>query len=64
MTEGERPQERPSVDGARTPSNNRPIPPRRSTCMSAIESAPTTIPATSADTFSGAFAPPLLDKLR
>ena len=64
MTEGERPQERPQRRRRPDPSNNRPIAPCRSTSMSAIESAPITIPATSADTFNGAFAPPALGKLR
>ena len=47
----------PSVEGARTPSNSRGIPPWRSTSMSAIESAPATMPATSADTFAPAATP-------
>jgi len=48
----------PSLDGARTPVNSRSIAPCRSTSMSSMESAPTTIPATSEVTFSGAFAVP------
>ena len=47
----------PSVDGTRTPENSRPIPACRSTPMSAIESAPPTMPATSADTFNPAGCP-------
>ena len=43
--------------GARTPANSRSIPPCRSTAMSAIESAPATMPATSADTFNPAAWP-------
>ena len=45
----------PNVDGARTPSNSRSIPPCRSRSISSIESAPATIPATSACTFKRAF---------
>jgi hypothetical protein len=44
----------PNVDGARTPVNNRPIPPCRNTAISEIESPPVTMPATSADTFNPA----------
>ena len=47
----------PNVDGARTPVNNLLIAPCRNTCMSAIESAPATIPATNADTFNPAANP-------
>ena len=47
----------PNVDGARTPRNNRPIPPCRSTAISEIESAPVTMPPTSADTFNPAAWP-------
>ena len=36
----------PSVEGARTPANNRPIPPWRSRSRSSIESAPASIPPT------------------
>ena len=46
----------PSVDGARTPVNNRPIAPCRNRAMSSIESAPAIMPATSAGTFNRAFA--------
>ena len=49
MTEGE------AAEGARTPSNSRPMPPCRSRSISSIESAPATIPATSAGTFNRAF---------
>ena len=38
--------------GARTPENTRPVAPCRNTAMSAMESAPATMPATSADTFN------------
>src|SRR5680860_1506333 len=48
----------PNVDGARTPVNNRPIPPCRRRSMSSMQSAPATIPATSAGTFRCAFTPP------
>jgi hypothetical protein len=48
----------PSVEGARTPSNSRPIPPWRSRSRSSIESAPQTIPAMMARIFAAAFAPP------
>jgi len=54
----------PSVDGALAPSNNRPIAPCRSRSMSWIESAPATIPATSAGTFRYAFTPPAARKVR
>ncbi len=47
----------PSVDGARTPQNRRPMPPCRNRSMSAIESAPATMPATSAATFAPAAQP-------
>jgi hypothetical protein len=52
----------PSVDGARTPQNNRDMPPWRSTSMFAIDSAPATMPATSVVTFAPASqpAPPIL----
>ena len=58
VTEGERAQEPPGVDGARTRSNNRCIAPCRSTSMSWIESVPTISPATSEVSFTGAFAAP------
>ena len=45
----------PNVDGARIPENSRPIPPWRSRSRSSIQSAPTTIPATTADTFTAGF---------
>lgn len=45
----------PSVDGARIPENNRPIPPCRNRSRSSIESAPAIIPATTAATFTAAF---------
>src|SRR5680860_1416480 len=47
-----------ALDGARTPVNNRPIPPCRRRSMSSMQSAPATIPATSAGTFRCAFTPP------
>jgi hypothetical protein len=47
----------PSVDGARTPQNNRDMPPWRSTSMFAIDSAPATMPATSVVTFAPASQP-------
>ena len=43
--------------GARTPVNSLFMPPWRSTAMSAMESAPASIPATSADTFNPAAWP-------
>jgi hypothetical protein len=45
----------PSVDGARIPVNSRLIPPCRSRSRSSIESAPATIPATTAATLIAAF---------
>jgi len=53
----------PNVEGARTPVNNRPIPPWRSRSMSSMESAPATIPATSAGTFRCALTPPVAFKV-
>src|SRR5262249_55638708 len=47
----------PSVEGARTPAHNRRIAPCRSRSISSIESAPATMPATSADTFDPAAQP-------
>ena len=44
----------PNVDGARTPVNNPGIKPCPSKAMSVIESAPATMPPTSADTFNPA----------
>ena len=58
MPERERPQERPSVEGTRTPPNRRSIAPCRSKAMSLIESAPAIMPATSAGTFTSAPEPP------
>ena len=46
-----------TVEGARTSSTSRPIPPARSTSRSSMLSAPATIPATSAGTFRSALAP-------
>jgi hypothetical protein len=45
----------PNVDGARIPVNNRPIPPWRSRSRSSMLSAPATIPATTAATFTPEF---------
>jgi len=47
----------PNVDGAYVPANSFFSPPWRSKDMSSIESAPASIPATSAVTFNPAFAP-------
>ena len=46
----------PNVDGARTPPNTLRIPPWRSRSKSEIESAPATIPNTTASSFVAAFA--------
>jgi hypothetical protein len=54
----------PSVEGARTPSNNDGMAPWRSSSMSLIESAPATMPATSALTFAPAAVPGPPDTLR
>ena len=65
MTEGERVSRNvPIVEGARIPVSNRSIPPCRSSSMSSIESAPATIPVTSAGTFRCAFAPPFYGRVR
>src|SRR5690625_3772118 len=53
----------PSVDGARTPANNRSIPPWRSRSMSSIESAPAAMPPISAGTFRCTFAAPSPDSV-
>jgi hypothetical protein len=45
----------PNVHGARIPVNSRAIPPCRSRPRSSIESAPATIPASTAATFTAAF---------
>ena len=58
ITKGERAQERPSVKGARTPSDSRGIPPWRSSAMSSMQSAPATIPATKLGIFRPALTPP------
>ena len=45
----------PSVEGARSPSNSRPVPPARSKSRSSIESAPASIPASTHRTFVAPF---------
>ena len=45
----------PNVDGARTPANNRPIPPFWSRSRSSIESAPASIPPTTLAVFEAGF---------
>jgi hypothetical protein len=56
-SEGKARKKIPSVDGARTPLNNRPMPPRRSRSMSLIEFGPATMPDTSAGTSTLGLAP-------
>ena len=53
LPKSERPKERPSVEGAYAESNTMPMPPCRSKAMSSRLSAPTVIPATSENTFTG-----------
>src|SRR5665647_2511960 len=48
----------PNVEGARPAVSTRPIPPWRSRSMASMLSAPATIPATSAPTFTTGFDPP------
>ncbi len=64
VAEGERPQERASVEGAYAPVKTLPIAPWRRTAMSSMLSAPATIPATSEETFKPAFAPLSVGTLR
>ena len=47
----------PNVEGARPAVKTRPIPPWRSRSMASIVSAPATIPATNAATFTSALDP-------
>ena len=54
----------PTSTGRSTPLKTRPIPPCRSSAMSSIESAPATMPATKAETFTPAFAPLSVGTLR
>ncbi len=54
----------PSVEGAYARVNTRLMPPCRSSPMSSMESAPATIPATSAVTFDPALAPLSLGTVR
>jgi hypothetical protein len=55
MTESERPQERAQRRWCPDPPNSRLIPPCRSRSKSSIESAPATIPATTAAALTAAF---------
>ena len=55
MAVGERPQERAQRRRRPHPENSRAIPPERSRSKSSIESAPASIPATTAPVFTAAF---------